>query len=497
MRIPVSGLVRSAVALTAGAGLVVAAMQAQGAVQVGPTGQDATVGTSAARAVRGAALTCPGPELKGLPGLPDLPVGVRVAASAAPLRTITGTPGVSPEPGEVGLAGMPGRALGAPVTTRSATASADLTSPAGVLATATQSLAPGLAAAQSWLVRTGDQRSLGSVPCTRAGADFWLMAGTGAPGRQERLVLTNPGGNPVSVDITLHGPAGPVDSAQGAGVVVPAHGRTAFLLDSISGDLASPVVHVVADGGVVGAVVNDTWLDGTRAGGSDDAVPTAPPSTDQVVPAVAVSGAAVLRIAVPGADEAVVQARVLTAQGPRALPTGGVIRIAGGSVRDIDISGLPEAAVGLQIRADVPVVASAVVTRSRPGAPGDFAWSVSTPPITGVAGMPLVDPPGAPKPLARKLSLTATADTVGVEVVTVDAQGAEHSQRLTVGADATTALDVTGAAAVWVHRVSGSGALRAGVISWLVDDQGVLLTTTPLLDSALRTTTVGLREVRH
>ena len=95
-----------------------------------------------------------------------------------------------------------------------------------------------------------------------------------------------PGGNPVTVDATLHGPDGAVSSPNGKGILVPAHGRASFLLDSISGDLASPVVHVVAEGGVVGAVVNDTWLDGTRAGGSDDALPAAAPSRDQVIPAV-------------------------------------------------------------------------------------------------------------------------------------------------------------------------------------------------------------------
>jgi hypothetical protein len=33
------------------------------------------------------------------------------------------------------------------------------------------------------------------------------------------------------------------------------------------------------------------------------------------------------------------------------------------------------------------------------------------------------------------------------------------------------------------------------VVSWLQDDQGMLITTSPLRDAALRTTTVGLREV--
>jgi hypothetical protein len=46
-----------------------------------------------------------------------------------------------------------------------------------------------------------------------------------------------------------------------------------------------------------------------------------------------------------------------------------------------------------------------------------------------------------------------------------------------------------------VHRVSGNGQVRAGVVSWLDDGQGRLITATPLRDAALRTTTIGLREV--
>jgi hypothetical protein len=497
VNISVSGLLRTTLVAAAGAGIVVGAMQTQGALALGSTTSadpSDSVGVAGTNAVRSASLVCPGPELKGVKGVDDVDVGVRVAAASAPLRAMTGSHPAS-APGALTLSRMPRGNLGSPVTARGTTAAADQAKASGVLVSASESMAAGLAASQSWLVPTGDRRSLGASPCTQPGADFWIMAGGGQPGRQERLVLTNPGGNAVTVDATLHGAKGPVSSPGGKGIVVPAHGRTAFLLDSITGDLANPVVHVVADGGVVGAVVNDLWLDGTRAGGSDDAVATAAPSRDQVIPAVSVTGPAVLRVAVPGNGEAVVQARVLTADGPRALPTGGVIRIDGGAVRDIDLSRLPSATVGIQVRADVPVVASTLVNRAAPGKPGDFAWCASTPPITGVAGMPLLTLAGAARPVHHYLSLTSSGDTAGVEVVTVDANGVEKSVRPQIGVDASLTLDVTFAASVWVHRVSGKGQVRAGVVSVLNDPQGQLITTVPLRDAVLRTTTVGLREV--
>lgn len=494
MNAVLSGIARATLASAAGVGLVLGAAQVEGALDVAPAPASTQAGGSTTDAVRGAAVVCPGPELEGVPGLDDLQVSPRLAAASAPLRTLTAiTP--SSTPGALTLTRLPGAATAAPVTERAANATTDLTAPTGALVAATQSLAPGLAAAQSWLAPGGDRRALVSAPCTAAAAESWILAGGGAPGRQERLVLTNPGGNPVTVDVTLHGPDGAVQTSQGKGIVVPARGRTAFLLDSISGALATPAVHVVAEGGVVSAVVNDLYLDGTRAAGSDDAVAAATASRDQVVPAVQVDGAAVLRVAVPGDSEAVVQARVLTPLGPRALPTGGVTRVDGGQVRDIDISRLPKDTVALQVRADVPVVAGVMVTRGAAPAPSDLAWSSSTPPITAVAGMPLVDPAGAATPLTRSLALTSTGASAGVEVVTVDADGAQKSSRLTVGEDATRAVDVTGARSVWVHRTSGTGELRAGVVSTLTDPTGTLVTATPLRNALVSTTTIGLREV--
>jgi hypothetical protein len=496
-----SGLVRTCLVALAGIGIVVAATHSEGALALGSGAVADQASGAATTPVRSSSLVCPGPELKGLQGVDDADLPVRLAAAAAPLRTLTGTQ-PAPAAGKLGLTRMPSGALAAPLTARGATLSTDLAKAAGVLVSGTESMAPGIAAAQGWLVPSGDLRSLGGAPCTQPGAEFWILAGGGDPGRQERLVLTNPGGNPVSVDATLTGADGAVSSPNGKDIVVPAHGRTSFLLDSISGDLANPVVHVVAEGGVVAAVVNDTWLDGTRAAGSDDAVPAAAPSRDQVIPAVSVTGRSVLRVAVPGTSEAVVQARVLTAQGARALPGGGVIRIDGGAVRDIDLSRLPAATVGIQVRADVPVVAGAMVTRALPGQPGDLAWTSSTPPITGVAGLPLVDPPttatgsagAATSAIRRSLSLTSSGDTAGVEVVTVDAQGVETSRRPELGVDASSSIDITGAASVWVHRVSGRGQVRAGVVSWVTDPQGVLISTVPLRDAVLRTTSIALRE---
>jgi hypothetical protein len=120
-------------------------------------------------------------------------------------------------------------------------------------------------------------------------------------------------------------------------------------------------VQVNAQGGEVAAVLSDTWLDGVIPRGGDDVVPVAAPASEQVIAGVSIVGLATLRVAVPGDNEAVVESRVLTPTGPRALPSGGVTRVAGHSTKDIDLGSLPPGAYAVQVRADVPVVAAAMV----------------------------------------------------------------------------------------------------------------------------------------
>lgn len=493
MRIPVKGLLRAGVSAAAGAGLVYAAMAVPGTAAVGPAPERDGPRAGGTSTVRSSALVCPGPELRGVQGVDDLDVDVTVAAAVAPERALTGVelPAAS---GSFAISGMPPGAPGVKAAGRGVVTSLVVPTGHAVAVLGQEALAPGLAAAQSWLVASGDQRGLGTAACGPASAESWLVAGGGAPGRQERLVLTNPGDNSVSVDVTVHGTKGPVDSATGRGILVPPRGRTSVLLDAIAPTEVSPVVRVVASGGTVHAVLNDLWMDGSTPAGSDDALAAAAPSRDQVIPGVTVKGAAVLRVAVPGDAEAVVQARALTKDGPRALPGDGVVRVAGGAVRDISLSQLPEGVYGIQVRADVPVVAGALVVRRAAGAPGDLAWAASSTPVSAVAGAPLVPLRVGAVAGTRGLALVSTGGASSVEVVTTDADGRATSQRLTVAADTATTLGLGAAGTVWVHRLSGDGELRAAVVSAVGAPGGELLSVMPLADAALRTTGVGLLE---
>ena len=66
-------------------------MHSQGALALGSGAAADRADTAVTNPVRSSSLVCPGPELKGIKGVDDADVPVRVAAAAAPPRALTGT----------------------------------------------------------------------------------------------------------------------------------------------------------------------------------------------------------------------------------------------------------------------------------------------------------------------------------------------------------------------------------------------------------------------
>jgi Family of unknown function (DUF5719) len=361
------------------------------------------------------------------------------------------------------------------------------------LVAATNALAPGTVATQRSWVKTGDFRALVTTPCLPAADSSWLVAGGAEPGRRGRLVLTNPGPNPVTVDLSVLGVHGLIQSPNGRGLVVGPYARTVVLLDAITASEPAPVVHVSAEGGEVAAVVSDTWLDGVIPRGGDDAVPVAPPSREQVIAGVAITGRATLRVAVPGDNEAVVESRVLTPSGPKALPTNGVTRVPAHSTKDIDLSSLPPDAYAVQVRADVPVVAGAMVERrlAKAGALSDLAWSGASAPIRTLAGMALRGP--GDTAMVERLDLAATGEPSTALVTTVGADRLVSTKVVAIEPDSVSTVPLGAATSVWV--TPQTGLVRAAVLTTVADANGLLLSVSPLADLTLTATSVPLRQL--
>jgi hypothetical protein len=168
-----------------------------------------------------------------------------------------------------------------------------------------------------------------------------------------------------------------------------------------------------------------------------------------------------------------------------------VVRVAGHSSRDIDLAGLPRGAYAVQVKADVPVVAAAMVERRvKPKGPSDLAWSSSTPAISRLAGA-VVRNPGT-KGIAATLELAATGGAGSAAVTVVDTRGRVSTRTVAVPSDGVASAPLTGATSVWVRPTAGL--VRSGVVTWRTDALGVMLSSTPLLDRPLTQRPVQVRE---
>ena len=295
----------------------------------------------------------------------------------------------------------------------------------------------------------------------------------------------------VSVDVQVFGAAGPIASVNGSRITVPPHGRIGLLVDALAPGEKAPAVRVTASGGLVTALLEDSWIDGATGRGRDDVGPSDGPATELVIPAVVLSGVGTLRIAVPGSDEAVVQSRLIAAAGASSLPADGVVRIAGGHVRDIDLSGVPAGAYAVQVRSDHPVVASVLIERRpAPTGPSDLAWLAAAPVVPVLAGTPV------PAGTTAQIVLVGTATPWAASVFLVAADGQVSTQAASGDADTSWAGTVpAGTASVWIRPASGT--VRAGLVAETSDDGGRLLTALSLEPIPLSSVSVPVREVRR
>ena len=500
------GVLRVLVVAGAGSALVLGAGQVPGTVDLsaGPAVAATDAGAApATETATGAELVCPGPELLGVAGAKDAKQQVQIRYAAPPAASLP--PAVHPTGvGAITAQGLPAGGTWQTVTTGGSSASQAVSTPQSVLVAARGSLAPGVSAMQYSLTGTGDARGLATSSCGIPTAESWLVAGGAQPGRLTRVVLANSGANAVSADIEVLGAHGVISSPNGRGVVVAAHSRTVVLLNTIAGAETSPVAHVVVHGGTLFASVNDSWLDGVVARGDDTSTSTAPPGKEQVIAGVAIDGVARLRVAVPGDAAAVVQTRVLTAKGPQRIKDD-VVSIAAHTTRDIDLSALPPGAYAVQVSADVPVVAAAMVERragtGTPAAslaldrrPSDLAWSPAVRRLGDLAGAPL--PTGAAG-LTNTLMLTSVGDasTVSVDLVGASGSGgAVQTVSVNVAADSTASVDLLKASAVWVRP--GSGDVHGAILTTAkAKDGGTLIAAMPLGGASLTVSPVPVRQV--
>jgi hypothetical protein len=485
----VSGMVRAGSVALVAAGLALGATRVSGSLQLATPGQQAGLPESSNVLLDEASLVCPGQQRLGATGLRDVTGTVTVAAATPDQGVVAGAPvGGS---GTVQLLGGPSSTGLAQTSDRGEVASAGASAPDVVIAKARGAFAPGLVATQVWRHSGDDDRGLAVTPCQLPSSDVWLVGGGGGPSRTERVIVSNPGANAVSVSLEVLGRGGPVDAAGERSISIPPLSREVVSLDAVAPDEAGPVVHVTATGGVVSAVLDEQWILGATGRGIDDSTRAAAPGTDLVVPGVETGGGIWLRLANPGHTEALAQVRLLTDKGA-VQPEGlRAVRVPAGSTLDVAVPSTA-AAMGLGVRSDQPLVAAAwTERRSTTGDQmGDFAWTPATPPLRGVAGVLLPGLGGTTK----RLLLTAGSSPATAQVRLGTGDGAQVST-VDVPAETTVAVDAKDADGVWVVPTKGS--LR-GVVSVAGVDGGVpFFSVASLSDAPVRALSVPVRQVRN
>jgi hypothetical protein len=362
------------------------------------------------------------------------------------------------------------------------------------------STAPAMSAVQVALNRSGGLRGLAALACPGTATQSWLVGGGTRVGRRGRLILANPSAAPAEASVTVHGPRGPAGGP--AALAVPARGLRSVRIDALAPGLGTVAVHVRARSGRISATLQDSFVQGLTPSGVDDVGPAAPAARRQVIPGIlvvasgagtpAARGAATVRVANPGAKEAVARVTLLGEGGPVTLP-GGVLTLGPGAVRDVPAR-VPEGMYTAVVEADSDIVAGAVVgdpDTASGGRPLDFGWASSVEAFAGPAllALPRLGERGRRPAVTATLVLTAPDGQVSLEISQVDVTGRRRgTATVTVpaGSSVRHAL-LPEAAAVALRPAGRSAPVMAAAVLVAADPAGPMVSVVPVRPSPERT----------
>lgn len=442
-----------------------------------PAGASAQGGASdAIRApLDDAVRVCPGPERVGLAdsAVREVRQEVTVRARAVPLQALPDGVAASAESAsatggeestiEVGTASETAVAV---TDERTAGPGAVVGDGTAALVVAHGSLAPGLSAAQLYVGDQDEQLGLALTPCPEPQDESWLIGGGGQAGHSERLVLVNPGQSAVTAKVEIVGSTPePDEEPAGAEVVLEPGAREIILLDALAPGEASPVVQVVSSGGPVSAFLGDRLLEGTTDRGTELAAPVAPPALEHVIVGFDVppgaADSAIVRVAVPGPEPAVVEVRALTSSGSVPLAQE-VTLVEGGRSADIPVSDLPEGTYALAVSSDEECVSAAQV-RSAADSQGrqDAAWAPAALPLGALSGTPLPQVDQGPQ-VSYALDLFAPLGG-RAQLISIDSEGVMRQDALEVSAGKVLTRDLGAATGMWLVPGSDAGQIYAAV----------------------------------
>ena len=299
--------------------------------------------------------------------------------------------------------------------------------------------------AQSQTPDAGEFAGLAASDCAGVASETWLVGGATTVGRTTLITLANPSDTVSTVSLAISAENGKITAPGVTGIVVQPHGQRVLPLAGFAPDVESPVVHVTSRGGQIVANLQQSTIRGIESGGVDVVGAARAPSTTQVIPGVRIATtdtlqsrlgeegyadlATVLRVFVPGDEQATAEVSVTSEDGA-AAGTSFSIDLASGVVDDLAIDDLVDGTYTIQVDATQPVIAAVRVSNVSPGGVdangasigggSDFAWRSSVNRLSDRAVVTIAPGAGARasfvNPTDTDAAITLTA-TDGSEIV--------------------------------------------------------------------------------
>jgi hypothetical protein len=279
---------------------------------------------------------------------------------------------------------------------------------------------------------------------------------------------------------------GGVDDAQGIGV--PARSQHVLFLDAMAPDSERVGVEITTTQGRVAAALEVRETDEITPLGMSYVPAAQAPDNTVVIPAVPDHGEPLLRVLAPGTTDAIVSVRMLGANGPFSPVDHEVITVPSGSVHEIELDGLNDEPVAIELNSDEPITASVRAVDDPDDGLPDLAFTSATPPLSGPAAALLGRTSSG---FSSTLHISSVAESsTRVTVKTLDDDGAVDSEEeLDVPGGATVPVELERADdasfATVVVEPAQPGAIVVGREMTAEDDQGAYLDLMPLRSPAI------------
>lgn len=330
-----------------------------------------------------------------------------------------------------------------------------------------------LSAAQSMILDLDAARGLAASECSETSLDQWLVGGSTRTGRQSVLTVANASDVSASVDVTVYGPDGAIESVGSTGVAIAPGSEEVLDIAAIAPGVSDAVVHVTSVGAPVSAHLQQITTRGLERGGFDIIDPVTALTTT-VLPGVEITEPSGLETQ-PDYDDTMPILRLLS-------PSGGAVRLVfqsadgstiesegtleAGRVTDFPLEELPVGTLAIRVESDAPVVAGArTVAISGEGL--DFDWVAGGQPRSGSSAIAVAN---GPDPV---LHLVSTRDedqqvTVDGETLTLPANGTlaqpvEPGRVEVTGESVVLALAYRSESRVGGYTISPQGPAASGV----------------------------------